>query len=555
MDFLANSTKTKIMLAAIVVLAAFLRIWRLGEVPPTASLDEASIGYNAYSVVKIGVDEYGQFPFLSQRGYDDYRRSTYLFLVTPFVWALGLTAVAVRLPAVILGILTIYATYFLVLLLFSKETPVAKGTALFASLSLAISPWHVYISRLGHESNATLSFLVFGILFFLKGLKEKRFVSVALVFFILSTISYYSGQVLIPALLAGLAVIYRENLLRILQKSKAMRVVFILFFLVLIPIFANIFSPAAMIRFAGTSTFRPDAHWELYQKRVFLWNAAAAKKDIVGEILYNRRFFPIQVFLEGYFSHFKPSWLFTNSGGEPFKIPRTGLLYVWEIPLIILGILAFLMSRETSSKAKWLVLLWFFLAPLPGAIATQAPHAMRSYNFLPTWQIFSSFGLVYTLNALKKLKLAGIIFLSIVIVLSLARLYENYFTVFPKEQSKSFQYALAKAVPFVLSNQERYQEIIFSNKDNLYQSYMFVLFYGQYDPRTYVSGGGTKSGGFAQTHKFNTYVFRPINWQEDRKLKNTLFVGNPSDFPPSVSPIKVFYYLDGLPGVVLVENQ
>ena len=69
----------KLFLIAILVLAAFLRFWNLGNVPPSASMDEASIGYNAYSVAKIGVDEYGVFPLISQRAYDDWRRSTYLY--------------------------------------------------------------------------------------------------------------------------------------------------------------------------------------------------------------------------------------------------------------------------------------------------------------------------------------------------------------------------------------------------------------------------------------------------------------------------------------------
>src|SRR3989344_5975196 len=95
----------------ILMLAAFLRFWQLGNVPPSASMDEASIGWNAYSVLKTGVDEYGEFPLISQRGYDDWRRSTYLFLTIPFIALLDLQIVAVRLPAVILSILTIWAMY------------------------------------------------------------------------------------------------------------------------------------------------------------------------------------------------------------------------------------------------------------------------------------------------------------------------------------------------------------------------------------------------------------------------------------------------------------
>ena len=150
----------------IILLAAFLRLWNLGNVPPSASMDEASIGYNAYSVLKTGRDEYGEFPLISQRSYDDWRRSTYLFLVIPFIAIFDLNIIAVRLPAIILSILTVLATYYIVLNLFSKRSNFSYLVAILSSFLLAINPWHIYISRLGHESNACLAFLVFGVLFF-----------------------------------------------------------------------------------------------------------------------------------------------------------------------------------------------------------------------------------------------------------------------------------------------------------------------------------------------------------------------------------------------------
>ena len=202
----------KIPLILILILAATLRLWNLGGVPPSTSNDEASIGYNAYSVSKIGVDEYGTFPVISQRAYDDWRRSTYLFLVVPFVATLGLHSVPIRLPAVILSVLTVLATYYIVIALFKKQSRRAEITALSASLLLAISPWHVYISRLGHESNAYLSFFVFGVLFFLQGIRSWKKMLLSMVCFLLSMISYYAGQVIVPLLAIGILLLYGKQL-------------------------------------------------------------------------------------------------------------------------------------------------------------------------------------------------------------------------------------------------------------------------------------------------------------------------------------------------------
>lgn len=541
------------LLIAILVLAAFFRLWRLGSVPPSASMDEASIGYNAYSVSKIGVDEYGQFPLISQRAYDDWRRSTYLLLVVPFVKLFNLNVISIRLPAVLLSIFTIWATYQIVFSLFSKGSKYAEGIALLVSFLLAISPWHIYISRLGHESNAYLSFFVFGVMFFLQGIKNKKGILLAIIFFILSMISYYAGQVIVPLFILGLLVIYRKVLVPLVLSDKKILVFLFVFILFLVPIFWAIFSPEALIRFQGTSTFKPEAHGKEFAERIELRNKAVERHDIIGAILYNRRLFSVQIFIEGYISHFNFKWLFSNSYDEPFKVPRIGLLYVWELPFILIGIIAFLTSHDTDRRAKKLIFLWFFLAPLPASVATQAPHAMRAYAFLPTWQIFTAFGLFYVLSKMRRVKALGFVVFVAVLIVSLQAFYKNYYGIFPIEQSKSFEYALSKAIPAVVSKENSYDKIIFSNENNLYQSYMLYLYYTRFDPLLYQKLGGTKSGGYAEIHTIGIYEFRPIIWSQEHLSSKTLYVGNPENFPDRSRAIQEFHYLDGTVGVVAVQ--
>ena len=542
------------VLFLIIFFAAFLRLWNLGDVPPSASMDEASIGYNAYSVLKTGGDEYGEFPFISQRSYDDWRRSTYLLLVVPFIALFDLNAISVRLPAVILSILTVWATYHIVLHLFSKRSSFATTAALITGFLLAISPWHIYISRLGHESNAGLSFLVFGILFFLQSLKDKNKFLISMVFFTLSMISYYSGQALIPLFGTGLLFIFRKNILSSVLSSKNMLISFVVFIILLVPIFWAIFSPQALVRFRGTSTFSPEVHSEMFSQRVILWNKAVESKDLIGMLVYHRRLFPFIVFAQGYFSHLNPKWLFTNSDLEPFKVPHTGLLNLWEAPLIVLGIFVLIFSKLVDPKNKKLIFLWFLLAPIPASIATQAPHAMRFYNALPTWQIFSALGLVYILYRFRKYRILIIFIFSFVVLINVFNFYRNYFIIFPKEQSSSFQYAISKTIPYVLSQKKNYQKIVFSNRDNLYQSYMFFLYYSKYDSLLYQKLGGTISGGFAETHKFDKYEFRPIVWSKDKFVKDTLFVGNAKDFIDQKKILKSFANLDKEEVIKVVQN-
>lgn len=521
--------RKKLALFLIIAIAIFLRFYNLSSVPPSPSLDEVSIGYNAYSIAKTGADEYGtKFPIIL-RAYDDWRPALYVYLVIPFVKIFNLTTLAVRLPSVILSVLTVFATFFLVKELFKKD-----NIALLSSFLLAISPWHIYISRLGHEANIGLAFFIFAMLFFL-----RRKIDVAIFFFTLSFISYQAEKIFIPVILLGILVLFRKELF--LFKKKIFISLLLSFFL-LTPFIKETFSSNALIRFQGTNI--ANSYTERFAQQTVLRARAIEEGDLIRRILYDRRVLISQIFIEGYASCFNPHWLFTNPLSDRHKVPGLGLLYIWEMPLVILGIIV-LIRTKGDSRIKKLIFLWFLAAPLASALTTDAPHAMRSYTFLPTWQIFSALGLFWIFNKLKSKKKLEFTLLAfgLIIAASLIFFYKQYFLVFPKEQSSSFQYPLSKAIPFVLEKEGAYNRIIFSNQDNLFQSYMFFLFYSRYDPNLYQKQGGTKSGGFAQIHKFGKYEFRPIG---DTLLEpNALYIGNVSDFQTSAKTIKVISNLKG----------
>ena len=52
-------TKTKIILFAIIIVAFGIRIYQLTQVPISLHGDEIGFGYNAYALLKAGIDEYG----------------------------------------------------------------------------------------------------------------------------------------------------------------------------------------------------------------------------------------------------------------------------------------------------------------------------------------------------------------------------------------------------------------------------------------------------------------------------------------------------------------
>lgn len=512
---MASFFKTHFLIILIICLAAFFRLYLLDVVPPSPSLDEVSIGYNAYSILKTGKDEYGTaFPLLL-RAYDDWRPAIYVYVVIPFVWVLGLTTVAVRIPSVLMSIGTVYLVYGLCRDLF-KSNKYQKHMALIASLLLAISPWHIYISRLGHEANLGLSALIGGAYLFVHAIMANRpkilITSAAL--FAVSFSAYQSEKIVVPLIVLVLVLVYRGSLLRQRKISIAAAVVGLL---ISLPLLVATFStPGALIRFQATSAFDPS------QKKIT--NA--------------------KLFAANYISHFKPSWLFWGDRRESHKVPYLGLMYIWEAPFFFLGLLLLLGKwKEGPSK---LFLSWMLIAPIPAAIATQTPHAMRAFTMVPAPQIIESIALVWILNALPKAgKQLFIVVATISAVVGLVALLNNYFSVFPTEQSDSFQYSLAQAIRYILKNKVRVKRTIVTNEQAGYQSYMFYLFFSGYEPAKYLREGGTTSGGFAETHTIGTVTFAPIRW--DTKEQSQLLFDNVNHIPSSFNPQQIFFEKNGTP--------
>ena len=146
----------------IVFVAAGLRLFSLGQMPPSLNWDEISHGYNAYSILRTGKDEWGEnFPLIF-RAYGDYKLPVYIYLTALSEFFLGITAFAVRLPSALAGVGSVIFSYLLAKELFKK-----KEVAIITSLLVAIEPWSLFLSRGAFEANLALCLFVAGVYFFI----------------------------------------------------------------------------------------------------------------------------------------------------------------------------------------------------------------------------------------------------------------------------------------------------------------------------------------------------------------------------------------------------
>ena len=130
------------LFAAILAAGVFARAWEFGRLPPGLNPDETSIAVEAYSLLHFGVDRNGMSYPVQFIAWGDGQSVPYAYLMMPGIALTGhVSPTTIRLPMLITGILSLPLVY-----LVGKWT-VDRGFGLLAMFFLAISPWHIVLSR------------------------------------------------------------------------------------------------------------------------------------------------------------------------------------------------------------------------------------------------------------------------------------------------------------------------------------------------------------------------------------------------------------------------
>lgn len=193
----------RIAFAAVIVVAALLRFVQLGSIPYGINQDEAERGYEAYSLLQTGHDMHGNPWPLTLEAYSalhDNASAISAYAAIPFTALLGPGVYAVRIPSAIAGLITVCAV-----MLLARRVSKQWNIAMIAGAVLAVSPWHLTISRTGHEAVWLPTLFVLGALAFWIALEQRPwFLSLAVLAWGIGFYGYGPGKVFFPlvALLA-----------------------------------------------------------------------------------------------------------------------------------------------------------------------------------------------------------------------------------------------------------------------------------------------------------------------------------------------------------------
>ena len=541
------------LLGLVVLIAVLLRFSFFGLVPPSLNWDEASLGYNAYSILKTGKDEWDRTLPISFEAFGDYKLPVYIYTAVPFIGVFGLNEMSVRLPSMLAGVLSVFLLYWIVLV----ESKNQKW-ALLSAFLLAVSPWGTFLSRVALEANLALCLFLIGIFCLILGYKLRFFAgkTESLICFILSALffgltlfTYNSARVFVPLFLIFVAVV-RWNAVREIGKKLWLPALVLGLFVGIAGFLALTQDSAS--RYYWVSILDEGAINFLNQSR-----GESQLPGIVTKMVYNRYTYFGYEFLKNYFSHFSPYFLFVRGGDNyQFSVQNMGLMYALEAPFLIFGIWRI---RKYPSAAK-LIIPWMILAPIPAAITRESPHVLRSIFMLGSLQILVGLGIADFIEWLKKSwKLSYYVSFSLIgllVGINIWFYFTAYFTQYPKEYSQSWQYGYKQVIEYVISKPNVNERPLYISK-KYGEPHIFYLFYTQYDPAKYQSNPSLvryQQSNWRWVDQLDNVHF--INdWEMKDKLKDQhgYVISTPGNYPGIPPVLQKVDFLDGKGAFEVVE--
>ncbi|MCW1949426.1 MAG: phospholipid carrier-dependent glycosyltransferase [Candidatus Shapirobacteria bacterium] len=535
----------KIILPLILVIAFLIRFIGLNNTP-ALNPDEAALGYNAYSLILTGKDEHGASWPLHFKSFGDYKPGGYVYLSIPFIKILGLTPIATRLPNLILSILTVFFVYKLIFLISQN-----RNLALISAAVLTFSPWHIHFSRGAWESSAALSFIVIGTYFFFKSIKEKFLLNFSLftLNFVLSLYIYHSARLVAPLLALSLCCLYFKFLIK---KLPQIIIPIIFAGIIAAPVLFSFLNNGGTARIGGVGLTADTGPANRSEE---LLNQHQGVK-LINRVIHNKRVLYLISWAQKYSSHFDLNFLGINGDEVPrSKSPEMGQIHLIEIPLLILGIIFILKTKNFSSKSKIFLFLFLFIAPIASSLTFQAPSALRALPMVIPITIFISSGIYYLFILFKNLESKILNLIKILFILTygyfVAYYFDSYFFHYTKRYPFAWQYQFDQLVPYLETQKHNYQNIYITDKYD--QPYILFLFFSQYPPQNIQSQiklTQPDKYGFSTVLGYDNYHFGKINW--DQIPGNSLIIASDEDIPQP--PYKTIYFSNNQPAFKIYQK-
>jgi len=366
------------LVGVVLAAAAFLRLYRLEALPPGLFHDEAVNGLDVVDILR------GQHPLFFTR--NNGREPLFIYLQALSVFFFGLSPMALRLVSVVMGVLTVLATFLLAREWFGYRV------GLLSMAGLAIAFWHVNLSRVGLRAIAAPLFLVLALFFLWRALRGDDLRQYALAGLMLSLSLYTYTAARVSIAIFGLILLL--ELIRdrawLLHRWRGVALFAAVTIIIVAPLGAYFLAhPESLL-----GRMQEVAIIGVGFGAATTDGAAGQTQTLQQSLLRTAGMF----FVAG-----DASWRH-NYSGQPVFDPLSGAFFVlgclWAIASLRRfrqSVLAACATRsppggESATVAVPWLIAWFGLALLPGVFSDQSPHFLRLTVLAPAAFMFAGLG-------------------------------------------------------------------------------------------------------------------------------------------------------------------
>ena len=290
----------------------------------------------------------------------------------------GISTLTIKLPSIILGILTVLGIYLLGRELF----PLRHRIALFATYFCAVSFWAVNFSRIGFRAIAMLPVLCFTFYFLFRGIRTGASYNYIFAGIICGlgfhTYTAFRVMPLFLIVLLGLFLVADKNFIRTFWRQIAL--FFISMLIVVTPLLATFYAHPEYLssRTGDVSIFSAENRDEsLPVALTHSITSSLAKFNFSGDLNWRHGFPPF-----------------------PTLEPLTGLLFIGGLFLMcrLFFSTAWRRMRHTITTSSivipGLLITWLFVFLAPEFLTSKGlPHSLRSLGVLPAVFLIAAYGL------------------------------------------------------------------------------------------------------------------------------------------------------------------
>lgn len=454
-----------ILVFLVVVLGLFLRVYNIENVPPGIYPDEAVNGEDALRALKTGKFEWF---YPANQG----REGLFMNLIALCFKVFGASILALKLPAILFGTLTVWGTYLLgseiFRLLFSEN--VRRKAALAGAFMVATSFWAINFSRISFRANMLPAILAFSFYFLWKGLRTRKnsdFIWGGLIFG-LGMHSYIAFRIA-PAIL--LVTLFSLLLTRTaFLKEYWQKIVIFVFSAILVgsPMFYTFYQHPEYLesRSAVISVFSPEVNkGNLVGTLLRSLTLSLIKYNYVGDMNWRHNFKPYPLL------DYVPSIAFLF-----------GFILVISRFFQTLYRRAAKKFREKEMDVYFFLIAWFFAMLAPEFLTAEGnPHALRSLGTIPVVFLFAAitFGFLLEKAAAKSSLLRKITGITLVLALLFSGIFNTvkYFDVWATkpEVAESFNRNLTLISRHIRTLPEEKQVYVITGYNTLEKLPIFIF--------------------------------------------------------------------------------